>query len=127
MQCAARSSGRVILNEPRYDLASPVRELAITTASRMVNGTVFNQCNVVEYRRILMAELVRLTRQGDVAVITIDNPPVNAISPGVPEGIDAAIKQADADEQAQAIVIIGAGSTFIAGADIREFGKIISG
>ena len=34
-----------------------------------------------------MAELVRLTRQDDIAVITIDNPPVNALSPGVPEGI----------------------------------------
>ena len=34
-----------------------------------------------------MSELVSLTKQGDVAVITIDNPPVNALSPGVPEGI----------------------------------------
>jgi 3-hydroxyacyl-CoA dehydrogenase len=74
-----------------------------------------------------MAELVRLTKHGDVAVITIDNPPVNAISPGVPEGIDSAVKQAVADSQARAIVIIGAGSTFIAGADIREFGKIVAG
>jgi 3-hydroxyacyl-CoA dehydrogenase len=74
-----------------------------------------------------MAELVRLTRQDDVAVITIDNPPVNALSPGVPEGIEAALKQAVAYTQVRAIVLIGAGSTFIAGADIREFGKIVSG
>jgi 3-hydroxyacyl-CoA dehydrogenase len=74
-----------------------------------------------------MAELVRLSNHGDVAVITIDNPPVNALSPGVPEGIDAAMKQAAADAQVRAIVVIGAGSTFIAGADIREFGKIVAG
>ena len=74
-----------------------------------------------------MAELVRLSQHGDVAVITIDNPPVNALSPGVPEGIDSALKQALADPESRAIVIIGAGSTFIAGADIREFGKIVAG
>jgi 3-hydroxyacyl-CoA dehydrogenase len=74
-----------------------------------------------------MSELVRLTHQGEIAVVTIYNPPVNALSPGVPEGIDSAVKQAAADPQVRAIVIIGAGSTFIAGADIREFGKIVSG
>jgi 3-hydroxyacyl-CoA dehydrogenase len=74
-----------------------------------------------------MAELVRLAQRGDVAVITIDNPPVNALSPGVPEGIDAAVKEAVANAQVRAIVMIGAGSTFIAGADIREFGKIVAG
>ncbi len=74
-----------------------------------------------------MAELVRLTHHGDVAVITIDNPPVNALSPGVPEGIDSALKQAVADASIRAVVVIGAGSTFIAGADIREFGKIVAG
>ncbi len=74
-----------------------------------------------------MADLVKFTRRDDVAVITIDNPPVNALSPGVPEGIQAAIGAAAADTQVRAVVIIGAGSTFIAGADIREFGKIVSG
>ncbi len=38
-----------------------------------------------------MSELVQLSKDGDVAVITINNPPVNALSPGVPEGIEAAI------------------------------------
>ena len=38
-----------------------------------------------------MSDLVRFTKDGDVAIITIDNPPVNAIGPGVPEGISAAI------------------------------------
>jgi 3-hydroxyacyl-CoA dehydrogenase len=74
-----------------------------------------------------MSELVRPAQHGDVAVITIDNPPVNAIGPGVPEGIEAAIHAAETNPQVRAIVVIGAGSTFIAGADIREFGKIVSG
>ena len=74
-----------------------------------------------------MPELVRLSRQDDIAVITIDNPPVNALGPGVPEGLQNAIQQVAADDRVKAIVLIGAGSTFIAGADIREFGKIVSG
>jgi 3-hydroxyacyl-CoA dehydrogenase len=71
--------------------------------------------------------LVELTRDRDVAVVTIDNPPVNALSPGVPEGIQASIEAAAKDPQVRAVVIIGAGSTFIAGADIREFEKMTSG
>ena len=74
-----------------------------------------------------MNELVKLTRSEDVAVITIDNPPVNALSPGVPEGLLAAIQAAAADTAVKSVVVIGAGSTFIAGADIREFGKMVSG
>jgi 3-hydroxyacyl-CoA dehydrogenase len=74
-----------------------------------------------------MPELVHYTRHDDIAIITIDNPPVNALSPGVPEGLQAGIQQAAADDQVKAIIMIGAGSTFIAGADIREFGKIVSG
>ncbi len=74
-----------------------------------------------------MSELVRLSQYGDVAVITINNPPVNAISPGVPEGIATAVLAAVENPATRAIVMIGAGSTFIAGADIREFSKIVSG
>jgi 3-hydroxyacyl-CoA dehydrogenase len=74
-----------------------------------------------------MSELVNFTRQGDIGVITINNPPVNALSPGVPEGIDAAIDAAGQDPQVRAVVIIGGGRTFIAGADIKEFGKITAG
>jgi 3-hydroxyacyl-CoA dehydrogenase len=74
-----------------------------------------------------MSELVKLTTQDGVAVVTIDNPPVNALSPGVPEGIVASIEAANSDPAVTAIVVIGAGSTFIAGADIREFGKMTSG
>src|SRR3954470_2733184 len=74
-----------------------------------------------------MSELVQLTKDGDIAIITINNPPVNALSPGVPEGIAAAIQAISADAGVKAIVVIGSGRTFIAGADIKEFGKITSG
>src|SRR5215831_8017816 len=67
-----------------------------------------------------MSELVRLSVTDSVAVITIDNPPVNALSPGVPEGISAAIQKAERDPSVLAVVIIGAGRTFIAGADIKQ-------
>jgi 3-hydroxyacyl-CoA dehydrogenase len=74
-----------------------------------------------------MSELVSLTRDGEIGVITVNNPPVNALSPGVPEGIAAAIEQIKNDDSIKGGVLIGAGRTFIAGADIKEFGKITSG
>jgi 3-hydroxyacyl-CoA dehydrogenase len=74
-----------------------------------------------------MSDLVQLTKDNGVAIITINNPPVNALSPGVPEGIAAAIEQIDKDPSVKAAVLIGGGRTFIAGADIKEFGKITSG
>ncbi len=74
-----------------------------------------------------MSELVSLTKDGDIAVITINNPPVNALSPGVPEGIKASVEAAEKDSAIKGIVLIGGGRTFIAGADIKEFGKITSG
>jgi 3-hydroxyacyl-CoA dehydrogenase len=67
-----------------------------------------------------MEKLVNLTTQDGVAVITINNPPVNALSPGVPEGLVSALDAAEKDTAARAIVIIGGGRTFIAGADIKE-------
>ncbi len=74
-----------------------------------------------------MDKLVNLTTQDGVAVITINNPPVNAISPGVPEGLVAALDAAEKDSSARAIVIIGGGRTFIAGADIKELELAASG
>ena len=71
-----------------------------------------------------MPELVQYTVQDDIAVVTIHNPPVNALSPGVPEGIDAGVARAAADPAAKAVVLIGSGNTFIAGADIKIFGTI---
>src|SRR5262245_58951389 len=74
-----------------------------------------------------MSELVSFSNHDGVGVITVDNPPVNALSPGVPEGILAAVRNAQTDSSIKALILIGAGRTFIAGADIKEFGKITSG
>jgi 3-hydroxyacyl-CoA dehydrogenase len=74
-----------------------------------------------------MSDLVHLTKENDIAIITIDNPPVNALSPGVPEGISEAIEKIDNDPDVKAAVLIGGGRTFVAGADIKEFGKITRG
>ncbi len=60
---------------------------------------------------------------GGVFVVTIDNPPVNALGVDVRRGLVAAIEAAEADASAAAVVIVGAGRNFIAGADIREFGQ----
>ena len=65
--------------------------------------------------------LIRYELKDRIAVLTIDNPPVNALSPVVWTGIDEAVARAVADPGADAIVLIGAGSTFIAGADIKVF------
>jgi 3-hydroxyacyl-CoA dehydrogenase len=74
-----------------------------------------------------MTNLVSISKDNDVAVITIDNPPVNALSPGVPEGISTAIDAVNSDPAVKAAVVIGAGRTFVTGADIKEFGKMTSG
>ena len=71
-----------------------------------------------------MAELVRYAKEDGIAVITIDNPPVNALGPGVAEGIAGALSRAEAETDVRAIVVIGAGKTFVAGADIKEFAKM---
>src|ERR1700684_696946 len=76
-----------------------------------------------------MSNLVKLSRDKDSAIpiISIDNPPVNALSPGVPEGIANAIAEVDDDPSVKAAILIGGGRTFVAGADIKEFGKMTSG
>ena len=68
-----------------------------------------------------------LTLEGEVAVLTIDSAPVNALSAKVREGIRDGVARAAADPAAKAIVLICAGRTFIAGADISEFGKPFTG
>src|ERR1700757_1071289 len=74
-----------------------------------------------------MNDLVQFSKDRDVAIITINNPPVNALSPGVLEGILAAMEAVECDPEIKRAVLTGAGSTFIAGADIKEFGKITAG
>ena len=59
-----------------------------------------------------------------VAVITLENPPVNGLGQSTRAGIKAGIEQAQADAAVQAVVIIGSGKVFCGGADIREFGSL---
>ncbi|MBE7203735.1 MAG: enoyl-CoA hydratase/isomerase family protein, partial [Parafilimonas terrae] len=66
---------------------------------------------------------VSLERRGAVALILIDNPPVNAANHAVRAGIVERLAEAEADPAVRAVVLACAGSTFVAGADIREFGK----
>ena len=74
-----------------------------------------------------MGDLVQFTKSGNIGVITINNPTVNALSPGVPEGISESIDQLHKDDGLKAAVLIGGGSTFIAGADIKELAKMALG
>nr|WP_312987106.1 3-hydroxyacyl-CoA dehydrogenase NAD-binding domain-containing protein [Comamonas koreensis] len=69
------------------------------------------------------AAVVDIAREGQVLVVTIQNPPVNALSQAVRQGLADAVAQARSDAQVQAILLVGSGKAFIAGADIREFGK----
>ncbi|MGH8175524.1 MAG: 3-hydroxyacyl-CoA dehydrogenase NAD-binding domain-containing protein [Steroidobacter sp.] len=64
-----------------------------------------------------------LTVEGDIAVLTLNSPPVNALSQSVREGIVKGMQQAIENSAAKAVVLICEGKTFIAGADITEFGK----
>jgi 3-hydroxyacyl-CoA dehydrogenase len=68
------------------------------------------------------APVVRLEKDGDVALIIVNYPPVNALGPGVSDGIIACLAEGNADPAVKAMVLIGDGRSFIAGADIRGFG-----
>jgi 3-hydroxyacyl-CoA dehydrogenase len=74
-----------------------------------------------------MTNPVTLSLDGTVAVIRIDNPPVNALSPHTIDGLSAALAQAEADPAATAIVVHAAGRTFIAGADIKGLENVVWG
>jgi 3-hydroxyacyl-CoA dehydrogenase len=70
-----------------------------------------------------MNPLVRLERDGEIAVIVIDNPPINAGSAAVRQGLMAAVQTLRTDDTLHGAVLMGAGQTFIAGSDLREFGQ----
>jgi len=72
-----------------------------------------------------MSDVVSYERDGEIAVITVDNPPVNALSLPVRRGLADAFTRFEKDGEAKAAVLICAGRTFIAGADITEFDKPI--
>ena len=69
-----------------------------------------------------VSPVVQIHHRGDVAAVVVDNPPVNALSHAVRGGILDALKAVETDFTVSAVVIACAGKTFIAGADIREFG-----
>ena len=66
---------------------------------------------------------VSIRYDDDLAIVTIDNPPVNALSHAVRQGLFAAVASLDADDAVRGVILICAGRTFIAGADVTEFGK----
>jgi len=68
-------------------------------------------------------DVTRLDKDNEIAVITTDSPPVNAISAPVRQGIASALETALKDDAVKAIILICEGRTFFAGADISEFGK----
>jgi 3-hydroxyacyl-CoA dehydrogenase len=70
-----------------------------------------------------MTSPITTSRQGDVLILTSDNPPVNALGAAVRQGLQAGIEEAKSDDSIKAVVITCAGKTFFAGADITEFGK----
>jgi len=74
-----------------------------------------------------LSESVSLEQRDNVALVIVDNPPVNALSYHVRQGIVDAMTQADAADAADAIVLMCSGRTFIAGADITEFGSAPQG
>jgi len=74
-----------------------------------------------------MSDPVQYTSNAGIATITIDNAPVNALSPAVVDGLAHALDQFESDSVARSAVLIGAGKTFVAGADIKEFGKMTAG
>ncbi|TYC53094.1 3-hydroxyacyl-CoA dehydrogenase [Rhodobacterales bacterium] len=67
--------------------------------------------------------VLTVSREGEFAIVTLDNPPVNAVSEEVRKGLVETTAQLDAEDSVEAVVLICAGRTFIAGADVREFGK----
>ncbi|MCY1338504.1 Fatty acid oxidation complex subunit alpha [compost metagenome] len=69
-----------------------------------------------------MSAPVQLERRDNLALITVNNPPVNALGLAVRQGLLEAFRAAEADPQVAAVVLVCAGNTFIAGADIKEFG-----
>jgi len=74
-----------------------------------------------------MSDLVQFAANHDIAVITINNPPLNALGPSVRDGLFEAIEKVNKDERIRAAVLIGSSRMFAAGADIRELVKMASG
>ena len=74
-----------------------------------------------------MEQLVTYSKRDEIGVIAISNPPVNALSSGVLEGIRMSVSVLERDAEVRAIVVIGGGRTFVAGADINQFVEFVAG
>ena len=70
-----------------------------------------------------MSDKIAYSRHGEIAMLTVQNPPVNALSQAVRQGLWDGMQQAEADDGVRAVLIVGDGRAFFAGADITEFGK----
>lgn len=70
-----------------------------------------------------MSDKIAYSRHGDIAVLRLQNPPVNALSQAVRQGLSDGMARAEAEDGVRAVLIVGDGRAFIAGADITEFGK----
>src|SRR3954462_5288958 len=81
------------------------------------SGEIFAEC--CAKLTAAMNNLVRLERQDEVAIIVVDNPPVNALGQDVYEGFMSAIDAIERDSSFKSAIILAAGRTFIAGADIK--------
>ena len=68
-------------------------------------------------------DVTTIEKDGNISIITLNSPPVNALSAPVREGLHKGITEARNDGESEAIIIICEGRTFIAGADISEFGQ----
>ncbi|CAG1001585.1 3-hydroxyacyl-CoA dehydrogenase [Burkholderiales bacterium] len=68
-----------------------------------------------------MNDIVRLTREGELALVTIDHPPVNTLAQPVRAGLARAFAQIAQDSEVRAVVLLGAGKSFVSGGDMREF------
>ena len=78
-------------------------------------------------RRIALKGTVLYEIIDNVAVLTVDNPPVNPLSDGVRTGLYESITKAESDDSVKGVVLTGNGRAFIAGADISEFGGNVEG
>jgi len=74
-----------------------------------------------------MSQVVNFTLHDEVAVIALANPPVNALTVEVHQGIQAALRSAGADPHVHAVVLVGAGANFCGGVDLREIRQIVAG
>ena len=119
-------SGRTVSNAIQHATSRALKKTGLTARARVTVTITYHRppgSRRVNIEEEAMTE-VSSEQRGSIAVITIDNPPVNALSQAVRSGLMTAIDQADGDDRINAIVIVCHGRTFVAGADIREFDKL---